>query len=61
LVARRDGLFVEDEHSPYVNIIVTREESKDQDNLQQFVHSYQSPEVEQVAAVAFKGGAIKGW
>jgi D-methionine transport system substrate-binding protein len=44
-----------------VNIIVTREESKDQDNLQQFVHSYQSPEVEQVAAVAFKGGAIKGW
>ena len=61
LVARRDGLFVEDEHSPYVNIIVTREDNKDQPNLQKFVHSYQSPEVEQVAAVAFKGGAIKGW
>jgi D-methionine transport system substrate-binding protein len=61
LVARRDGLFVEDEHSPYVNIIVSREENKDQANLQKFVQSYQSPEVEQVAAVAFKGGAIKGW
>jgi D-methionine transport system substrate-binding protein len=61
LVARRDGLFVEDQHSPYVNIIVTREENKDQPNLQKFVQSYQSPEVEQVAATAFKGGAIKGW
>lgn len=61
LVARRDGLFVENEKSPYVNIIVTRAEKKDQDNLRKFVQSYESPEVEQAAAVAFKGGAIKGW
>ncbi len=61
LVSKRDGLFIEDQHSPYVNILVAREENKDQDNLHKFVLSYQSPEVEQVAAVAFKGGAIKGW
>lgn len=61
LVARRDGLFVEDQKSPYVNIIVTREENKDQDNLRKFVQSYQSAEVEQAALTAFKGGAIRGW
>jgi D-methionine transport system substrate-binding protein len=61
LVARRDGLFVENEKSPYVNIIVSREENKDQGNLRKFVQSYESPEVEQAAAVAFKGGAVKGW
>lgn len=61
LVARRDGLFVENEKSPYVNIIVTREENKEQENLKKFVQSYESPEVEQAAAIAFKGGAIKGW
>ena len=61
LVARRDGLFVENEKSPYVNIIVAREENKDQENLKKFVQSYESPEVEQAALIAFKGGAIKGW
>lgn len=61
LVAKRDGIIVEDERSPYVNIIVSREENKEQENLQKFVRSYQSPEVEQAAEKAFKGGAIKGW
>lgn len=61
LVAMRDGLFVEDEHSPYVNIIVCRDADKAQDNLHRFAQSYESPEVEQAAATAFKGGAIKGW
>jgi D-methionine transport system substrate-binding protein len=61
LVARRDGLFVENEKSPYVNIIVTRQENKEQENLKKFVQSYESPEVEQAALIAFKGGAIKGW
>jgi D-methionine transport system substrate-binding protein len=61
LVARRDGLFVENEKSPYVNIIVSREADKDRENLKKFVQSYESPEVEQTAALAFKGGAIKGW
>jgi D-methionine transport system substrate-binding protein len=61
LVAKRDGLFVEDEKSPYVNIIVSREDNKAQDNVQKFVKAYQSPEVAQAAEVAFKGGAVKGW
>jgi len=60
LVAKRDGLFVEDEHSPYVNIIVSREENKTQPGILTFVKSYQSPEVAAAAEVAFKGGAVKG-
>jgi D-methionine transport system substrate-binding protein len=61
LVARRDGLFVESEKSPYVNIIVSREDNKDRADVKDFVKSYQSPEVAAAAEVAFKGGAIKGW
>ncbi len=61
LVAKRDGIFVEDEKSPYVNIIVSRDDNKSQDNVTRFVKAYQSPEVAQAAEVAFKGGAIKGW
>jgi D-methionine transport system substrate-binding protein len=61
LVARRDGVFVEDSKSPYVNIIVCRKGDEQQENLRQFTQSYQSPEVEAVAETAFKGGAIKGW
>ena len=61
LVARRDGIFVENEKSPYVNIIVSRDDNKEQEKVRNFVRSYQSDEVEQAAATAFKGGAIKGW
>ena len=61
LVAKRDGLFVEDEKSPYVNIIVSRDDNKNQDNVKEFVKAYQSPEVAAAAEIAFKGGAIKGW
>jgi D-methionine transport system substrate-binding protein len=61
LVAKRDGLFIEDEKSPYVNIIVSRDDNKDQYNVKRFVKSYQSPEVAAAAETAFKGGAIKGW
>lgn len=61
LVSTRDGLFVEDTESPYVNAIVTREENKDDDRVKRFVKAYQSSEVEAAADLAFKGGAIKGW
>ncbi|STV85693.1 cytoplasmic membrane lipoprotein-28 [Klebsiella michiganensis] len=41
----RDGIFIEDKNSPYVNIIVTREDNKDAENVKAFIQSYQSPEV----------------
>lgn len=61
LTAKKDGIFVESEKSPYVNIIVSRKDNKDDVKLANFVKSYQSDEVEQAAEEAFKGGAIKGW
>ena len=61
LQANRDGLIVEDKNSPYVNLIVAREDNKNDKKVKEFVQSYESPEVEQAAAEGFKGGAIKGW
>lgn len=61
LSAQRDGVFVEDKESPYVNAIVCREENKSADKIAKFVKAYQSAEVEAAAIKAFKGGAIKGW
>jgi D-methionine transport system substrate-binding protein len=61
LSAKRDGIFVEDSSSPYVNIIVSRPEDKGKSSLQQWVNSYESAEVAAVADSTFKGSAIKGW
>lgn len=57
----RDGIFIEDKNSPYVNIIVTREENKEAENVQNFMHAYQSPEVAKAAETIFNGGAVPGW
>lgn len=57
----KDGVFAEDKDSPYVNLIVTREENKDEEKVKKFVQTYQSDEVDKVAAEVFKGGAVKGW
>lgn len=57
----RDGLFIEDKNSPYVNLIVARKNNQNDEKVKQFVAAYQSPQVEQAAEREFKGGAIKGW
>ncbi|MEJ2883169.1 MetQ/NlpA family ABC transporter substrate-binding protein [Pedobacter sp. GR22-6] len=40
---------MEDPKSPYVNLIVSRENNKDAENVKKFVQSYQSDEVAKVA------------
>ncbi|WP_022941648.1 MetQ/NlpA family lipoprotein [Psychromonas hadalis] len=57
----QDGLFVEDKQSPYVNLIVAREDNAQAENVQNFVKAYQSDEVYQAAFDIFKGGIAKGW
>ncbi|WP_447642999.1 MULTISPECIES: MetQ/NlpA family lipoprotein [Chitinophagaceae] len=57
----QDGLMVEDGNSPYVNLVVTRMQDKDNIKLKQFTQAYESAEVAHVADSIFKGGAIKGW
>ena len=56
-----NGVFVEDKDSPYVNIIVAREDNKDSKAVQDFVKSYQTEEVYQEAKKHFKDGVVKGW
>ncbi|HYK77009.1 MAG TPA: methionine ABC transporter substrate-binding lipoprotein MetQ [Daejeonella sp.] len=61
LDAEKFGILKEDKESPYVNVIVTREDSKDLEKVKNFVKAYQSEAVEKAAEKAFKGGAVKGW
>ena len=56
-----DGIFIEDKNSPYVNIIVAREETNDADNVKEVMQAYQSPEVAMAAETIFNGGAVPGW
>lgn len=61
LTAKNDGIFVENEKSPYVNIVVSREDNKTDEKVVTFTKAYQSEEVNAAANNIFKGGAIKGW
>lgn len=61
LTPPKDGLFVEDKASPYVNLIVAREDNKNAENVQKFVKAFQTEEVYQAANEVFKGGVVKGW
>ncbi|MFD2934669.1 MetQ/NlpA family lipoprotein [Spirosoma flavum] len=61
LIPSRDGLFVEDRKSLYVNLIGAREDNKNERKVKEFVQAYKSAEVEQAAKKDFKGAAIKGW
>ncbi|MEH2922442.1 MetQ/NlpA family lipoprotein [Samsonia erythrinae] len=61
LTPTKDGLFVEEKDSPYVNLLVARENNKDAENVKKFVQAYQSDEVNDAANKIFNGGAVKGW
>ncbi|MCX2958016.1 MAG: MetQ/NlpA family ABC transporter substrate-binding protein, partial [Serratia symbiotica] len=61
LTPTKDSLFVENKDSPYVNLIVAREDNDEAENVKKFVQSYQSDEVNEAANKIFSGGAVKGW
>lgn len=61
LTPQKDGIFVEDKDSPYVNIIVSRTENLNAENVQNFVKAYQTEEVYNAASEIFQGGVVKGW
>ncbi|MCG9684365.1 methionine ABC transporter substrate-binding lipoprotein MetQ [Vibrio sp. Isolate23] len=61
LTPQKDGVFVEDKESPYVNLIVAREDNAQAENVTNFVKAYQTEEVYNAASDIFKGGVVKGW
>ncbi|HEJ0216793.1 TPA: MetQ/NlpA family ABC transporter substrate-binding protein [Proteus mirabilis] len=61
LLAKRDGLFMENTDSPYVNLIVARATDKDNERLKKLVAVFQSDEILQKAQEVYKGDAVKAW
>ena len=61
LTPEKDGIFVEDKDSPYVNLLVAREDNVNAENVQNFLKAYQTDEVYKAASEIFQGGAVKGW
>ena len=61
LDADKSGILKEDKDSPYMNVIVAREDNKNSEKVKNFVKAFQSDAVEKAALEAFKGGAVKGW
>lgn len=59
LMLSKDGLFVEDKDSPYVNLIVAREDNKNAENVKKFVQDYESDEVNEVANKIFNAAQSK--
>ena len=61
LYPSKDAVFVEDKDSPYVNIIVAREDNKADPDVQNFVKAYNTEEVYKKAMAEFKDSVVKGW
>ena len=61
LTPEKDGIFVEDKESPYVNLIVARTDNVESEKVKNFVKAYQTDEVYKAASEIFKGGVVKGW
>jgi D-methionine transport system substrate-binding protein len=56
-----NGIIVEDKDSPYVNLIVARQDNQNEAKVKKFIQAYQSEEVLSTAKTEFHEGAIQGW
>lgn len=61
LVPTEDALVLEPKDSPWVNVIVTRKELKDNPTLQKLVDIYHSSEVKQFIKEKYNGSIIPSW
>lgn len=61
LTAEENGVFVESKESPYVNLIVAREDNAEDENVKNFVKAYQTEAVYQKAMELFNNSVVKGW
>ena len=61
LLPKHDALILEDSNSPYVNLVVTREDKKEDPRIKKLLKGFYSQEVIDQAETLFKGGAIPGW
>ena len=61
LLPQRDALLAEDASSDYVNVMVTREDNKEDERVQQLINAFQSEVVKARSEELFSGSAIPGW
>ena len=61
LVPAKDALAREDSNSPYANILVTRENMKDDPRIAQLIKAYHSPEIKKFVNEHFGGSAFPTW
>ncbi len=61
LLPSRDAILVEGKDSPYVNLIVAREDNKTDDRIIKLIEAYHTEAVEKKAQELFKGSAVPGW
>jgi D-methionine transport system substrate-binding protein len=54
-------IFSEDKDSPYVNVIVGKEDNYKQTMIEKFIALYQSPEAKDYIQEAFAGMVLPGW
>lgn len=61
LYPNKNAIFVESKESPYVNIIVAREDNQSDPDVKNFVKAYNSDAVYKKAYQEFNGAIVKGW
>ena len=61
LTPSKDALVIENINANYANVLVTREDEKDQLQLKALIEILRSPAVSNVANEIFKGDAIPAW
>lgn len=58
LVPTRDALFIEGAQSPYVNVVVSREDNKDAQAVKKLVEALRTPAVKQFIEEKYKGAVV---
>lgn len=53
-----DNLFIEDDESPYVNILVAREDNKDSKEIQALIEALQSEKVKNFILTKYQGAVV---
>jgi len=61
LLPTRDAIIVEGAESPYVNLMVARQDNAKDPRIAQLLKAYQSDEVKAKAEALFKGAAVASW
>lgn len=60
-VPTQDSIFIEASDSPWVNLLVVREENQDDPVVQQLIDLYQSEEIKQFVDETFEGSVVTSW